>query len=155
MNFDELTDENIETLLKLPKRVTNPSARWVEKPGHRQRNFKVRGDDYFFELYQRQSTFDEADYSCVLLVIKPDGQLLTLVRYNGESHKHGEIAYRCHIHKATARAIRAGKKPESFAEMTNKYTTTDGALICLTRDCNISGISDNQPDEPDLFGGSI
>lgn len=152
MNFDDLTDENIETLLKMPKRVTNPSARWVEKPGHRQRNFKVQGDDYLFELYQRQSTFDDVDFSCGLAVIKPDGQMLTLVRYNGESHKHDQIVYRCHIHKATGQAIRAGKKPESHADMTHGYKTADGALSCLIKDCNISGINNNHPDEPDLFG---
>jgi len=53
MNFDNLSDDDLDTLRDMGKRVINPAARWVDKPGHRQRNFKVAIDKYQFELYQR------------------------------------------------------------------------------------------------------
>ncbi|MCY3805954.1 MAG: hypothetical protein OXG91_05600 [bacterium] len=34
------SDDELDELRSMRKRVTNPSARWVTKPGHRQRNFK-------------------------------------------------------------------------------------------------------------------
>ena len=48
MKFDLLSDEDIARLLALPKRVSNPSVRWQDKPGHKQRNFKVEGGDHSF-----------------------------------------------------------------------------------------------------------
>ncbi len=51
MNFDCLTNHDIEHLVRLPKQVKNPNIRWSEKPGHRQKNYKVTSGDYLFELY--------------------------------------------------------------------------------------------------------
>lgn len=151
MNFDQLTDADIALLISRPKRVTNPQVRWQEKPGHRQRNFKLDCADYSFELYLRQNVFDSEDFSCGLKVIKPDGQPLTLLRYNGKSHKHGEIEYECHIHRASERAMVAGKKPEHFASATQAYRSLDGALACLVQDAVISGLVISSRKEPDLF----
>lgn len=150
MNFDQLTDDDVAALLALPKRVTNPSVRWQDKPGHKQRNYKVEGGDFSFELYMRQNNFDIVDFSCGLKIIKPDGQPLTLVRYNGGGHKHGEIAYACHIHRTTQAAMAAGKKPESHAEQTQAYRSLDGALACLVDDLAITGLHVAH-DAPDLF----
>lgn len=151
MNFDQLTDQNIEDLIKLPKQVRNPAARWYEKPGHKQRNFSIIAESHAFTIYQRQSLFDESDFSCGLKVIRPDGQPLTLLRYNGCSHIHGDIQFACHIHRATEKAILAGKKPEFHAEATALYHTLDGALACLLKDACISGLNNVKWDEPDLF----
>ena len=60
------TDDELASLRSAPKRVTNPGARWVTKPGHRQRNFQVSGlqdDPARFTVYQRQSEQDEKDFS--------------------------------------------------------------------------------------------
>jgi len=151
MNFDQLTDEDIQVLITLPKRISNPSVRWQEKPGHRQRNFKASVGDHVFELYMRQSLHDSTDFSCGLKIIKPDGQPLTLLRYNGGSHVHGEITFESHIHRATQQAMAAGKKPESHAERTAAYRTLEGALACLLGDAAISGLASAKHDEPDLF----
>jgi hypothetical protein len=151
MNFDQLTDQDIDALLKLPKRVVNPKAQWKEKPGHRQKNYTVKGGDYDFQIYLRQNLHDNEDFSCGLKVIKPDGQPLTLVRHNGPSHIHGEIAMACHIHRTSARAIREGRKPEHYAEPTNAYTTLEGALWAMARDCAITGLPEVKPDHPDFF----
>ncbi len=75
---------------------------------------------------------------------------MTLIRYNGPSHRHGAIRYRCHIHKTTAEAISLGK-PDSYAEATNRFATLEGAMSCLLADCRIEGIS-AKPDAPGLFG---
>ncbi len=151
MNFDQLTDDDVAALLIMPKRVTNPSVRWQEKPGHKQRNYKVDGGDYTFELYMRQNLFDTTDFSCGLKIIKPDGQPLTLVRYNGGGHIHGEIVFACHIHRTTQAAMVAGKKPESHADPTNAYRTLDGALACLLEDAVVSGLPHVVHDAPVLF----
>lgn len=151
MNFDELTDADVATLLALSKRVTNPTVRWQEKPGHKQRNFKVEGGDFSFELYMRQNLFDTTDFSCGLKIIKPDGQPLTLVRYNGGGHIHGEIKFECHIHRATQAAMAAGRKPESHAEPTTVYRSLEGALACLLVDAAISGLNHVSHDVPDFF----
>jgi len=151
MNFDCLNDKDISYLINLQKHVKNPNTRWADKPGHKQKNYKVTGGDYLFELYVRQSHIDTEDFSCGLSVIKPDGQRLTLLRYNGSNHIHHEIKFSCHIHKATERAINLGKKPESFAEKTEIYHTLDGALFCLVSDAIISGLPSLKADEPDLF----
>ena len=151
MDFDQLTEQDIAALIAEPKDVVNPGARWSEKPGHRQRNHIVRSSAHAYRVYMRQSLFDDEDFSCGIAIVKPDGHLLTLLRYNGASHVHGDIRLACHIHHATAHAIRQGKKPESDAGQTARYHTLEGALAALIEDCNLSGFKESKPDEPDLF----
>ena len=151
MNFDQLTDEDIDTLITLPKTVTNPLARWQRKPGHEQCNYKLEGGEHSFELYLRQNLNNSNDFSCGLKIIKPDGQPLTLLRYNSGSHIHGDIKYACHIHRATQKAIAAGKKPESHAEQTVAYDSLQGAKVCLVRDAAVSGLHDVTLGQAELF----
>ena len=150
-------DDELAELRSMPKRVTNPNARWTEKPTHapvhRQRNFKVRTDSETgprFEIYARQNLLDEVDFSCGIAYLPLDGSRLTLARYNGSSHVHGDIEYQTHIHGATAAAIAAGRKPEREAHQTERYETLDGALACLVDDFNVSGVQ-TRPDRPRLF----
>lgn len=151
MDFDTPTDDELNRLRTIPKLVSTPRAQWKDKPGHRQRKFMADGERYQFEIYLRQNTNDERDFSCGLKVFKPDGTALTLCRYNGGSHAHHDILFRCHIHIATAQAIRLGQKPESHAEETSRYETLEGALHCMVSDCAIKGLS-TKPDESDMFG---
>ena len=147
------TDGELDSLRSAPKRVTNPGARWVTKPGHQQRNFQVAGledEAVRFAVYLRQSEQDEGDFSCGIAYLPRGGSRLTLARYNGSSHAHGDIAYRPHIHRATARAIAAGKKPESEAAETDLYTSIDGAFRCLILDFQIKGIAVPPPDQATL-----
>ena len=138
----------------MEKRVTNPGARWVTKPGHRQRNFKVDGlgdDAARFEVDQRQNDSDANDFSCGIAYLPPGGRRLTLGRYNGPSHTHGSISYRPDIHRATASAITAGKKPEYSAEETDRFSSLDGAFRCLIEDFRLRGITVPEPDQPRLL----
>lgn len=161
MAFESITDNKIDELLKCPKQLKNPNARSKSKAGHEQVNYKVEATDgsgYSFEVYKRQNKREgmEDDFSCGISWISPDGETLTLKRYNGSSHNHSnhleneKLGYHCHIHTATEKYIKANRKPEGFAIAATKYYTLNGAFHCLVTDCNISGIQ-TTADAPKLF----
>lgn len=136
------SDDDLNELRSTPKQVTNPNARWVDKPGHKQRNYEAETEHGTrYQVYQRQNTQDRKDFSCGLALIQKGERPLSLVRYNGASHRHGSIHYHCHIHRSTAEAIAAGKKEDSQAEETDRYRTLEGALACLIQDCGIRGLA--------------
>ncbi len=148
------TDDELQDLRSMPKRVTNPGARWIVKPGHRQRNYKaVGGSDTpaRFTIYVRENLEDSQDFSCGIVFKPHSGPGLTLARYNGPSHRHGKIAYKPHVHTATAEAIAAGRKPESEAVERNDYSTVSGALRNLLIDFNLSGLQIPDPDQGTLI----
>ena len=149
-----MSNDELDDLRSASKRVTNPGARWREKPGrHRQRNFTAEAEDgAVYRIYLRQNLDDDQDFSCGLALVHRGGRPLSLVRYNGASHAHGEIRYRCHIHRATAEATSAGRKVDSHADATDRYRTLEGALACLIEDCGVQGLT-AQHDERDLFDG--
>lgn len=141
----------------MAKRVINPQARWTDKPKarpvHKQRNFQVIAqldENVRFAIYQRQNIADKNDFSCGIAYLPPQAPRLTLARYNGPSHEHGNIFYRTHIHRASEKAIVKGRKPESQAEETDRFQTLEGALACLIDDFNISGLKARQ-DTPKLW----
>lgn len=141
------SEEELDELRESPKRVTNPGSRWSEKPSgapvHRQRSFKATGDaaGTRFDIYQRQNLDDEADFSSGIALVSVDGSRLTLARYNGPSHEHGDIRYRPHIHRANAESIATGGKPERHAAETDRFVTLEGAFACLLEDFNVAGVS--------------
>ena len=155
------TDEKFEHLRQMGKQIKNPGARWGERPkshiGHRQRNFKavaVDVPDFNFGVYMRQNTDVEEDFSCGIEYRPLAGSAIVLARYNGPSHWHRDadrvIDRRPHIHRASERAISMGKKPDWFAEETDRFDTVEGALACLMEDYFLTGISDIQHDHPRL-----
>ena len=151
MNFRSYTETKIDALRLMPKQVTNPGARWSDKPrtrpAQRQRGFKVMGDKGArFSVYMRQNLTDENDFSCGIAYLPPNGQPLTLARYNGPSYVHGDIVWRPHIHRVTEEAIVTGRKPEREAEETDRYETLHGVLACLIDDFNLKGIA-AEPDQ--------
>ena len=156
MNIKFYSDAEIADLRSIPKKVTNPGARWLEKPKanpvHKQRTYQVTCQEgkLLFSIYLRQNLSNDHDFSCGISYLPAIGSSLTLARYNGSSHIHGEIFYRPHIHSATKKAILAGKKPESEAEVTDCYETIEGALACLVEDFHIRGIK-TRYDEQRLF----
>lgn len=152
MAFESLSNDKIADLLNCPKQLTNPQTRSKHKDGHEQVNYKAiatDGSEHEFEIYKRQNLRDgmEDDFSCGISWIAPNGETLTLKRYNGPNHDHPNhlekvrLGLTCHIHIATEKYINANRKPEGFAEATNRYNSIDGALHCLVTDCKITGIS--------------
>lgn len=148
-----LTDDEIAQLLKMPKTAINPGAKWKEQRQSKQKNFSVQSDDekHRFLLYLRQNMRVQAHFSCGLYYHHPSGEKVTLTRYNGSDHPHGNpiegshIDYQCHIHVATQRYMEQGRKPDHYAEPTDRYTCLDGALRELILDCNISGVPLPEP----------
>ena len=154
MTEQRFSNDDLDELRSAPKQVANPGAQWIDKPGHRQRNYEVKTEaGARYRLYQRQSINDEQDFSCGLTLIRKGEKPLSLVRYNGPSHRHGSIHYRCHIHRSTAEAIEAGKRGDSYAEETDRYQNLTGALVCLIEDCSIQGLAVPYEQE-DLFYGA-
>ena len=154
MAFESLTDIQIEELISCPKRLTNPNSRVKQKDGHEQYNYKAistDGTDREFIVYKRQNmrTGMEDDFSAGLAWLAPNGEAFTLKRYNGSSHEHlnfiekEKLNLACHIHIATEKYIKANRKPEGFAEITERYSTVNGAFHSLITDCNIKGIVTN------------
>jgi len=151
MAFESLTDEFIEELISCPKKVINPKARDVLKPGHKQINYIVHSLDdsgHEFQLFMRQNLAEgmEDDFSCGLLWEASNGETLILCRYNGASHIHRNkienkvIELSFHIHRATKKYITANQNPDGFAYETDRYRTLGEALICLMNDCNVDGL---------------
>ena len=65
-----LTDRQLERFRTMEKRITNPDAQWNGKPSgnpsHWQRSFTAcsKSDEKVrFEIYQRKSIRDKADFS--------------------------------------------------------------------------------------------
>lgn len=152
-----LTDDEIDRLICLEKTVLNPKARKLEKRGSQQVNYEAESaTGERFRVYVRQNLRLPEGYSCGLLYVHTSGELVTLARYNGSDHEHanpldgtGALPAACHIHRATERYMRAGRKAEHFAETTERYSDLDGAVRALIHDCNIKGLSDNS-DETQL-----
>ena len=151
------SDDDLKVPKAMPKTATNPQARWVEKPkgvaSHGQRRFEVEGEGGVrFAIYRRQNLLDESDFSCGIHYCPVGATPLTLARYNGPSHVHGDIRFRPHIHEATVEAILAGRRAESEATETDRYTTLEGATACLLEDFHVRGIAAEhyQPGIPGL-----
>lgn len=143
------TDVELGELEAIAKQVTNPGAHWLKKPTkaplHEQREYRAvgqhKGKEVSFAVFQRRSLSDKSDFSCGIRFLPADGSPIMLARYNGPSHRHGAISFRPHIHRATARAIAAGKRPESEAEGTERFSSVDGTLHCLAEDFRVAGIA--------------
>lgn len=153
-----LSDEEIERLLTMPKKILNPKARKRLQKGSWQITYDVVGENAKFQLFWRQNQRISTNFSCGLLYFGTSDKVV-LTRYNGSDHphsnpldKHSKIDRVCHIHRATQRYMEAGRKAEHFAVPTDRYSTIDGALHALLSDCNIYGLGNPEsPDQVQLF----
>lgn len=158
MASEILTDDQINPLMEMHKRIENPGAKNRIEGKHTRRDFRVKSmdDKHEFALFVRQSTLLPDSFSAGLRWLSQSGESLMLVRFNGPSHPHsntleGErFEFEHHIHRATERYLAAGKKDEGYAEVSKEYKTINGALHCLVKKCNITGLA-TQADESDLF----
>lgn len=154
-----LLDDEIERLLKMRKRIINPSARRKAQKGSINLNYDLEAGDASFSMYVRQNIRIAQSFSCGLLYHLANGEKVTLTRYNGSDHPHSNpleggsrMTASCHIHIATQRYMEAGMKPEHYAEPTDRYTDIHGALNALLEDCNIDGLRPpNEENQHKLF----
>lgn len=158
MSLETLNDKKIHELLTCLKRVDNPSAKEKQIDKDLRKDYRVSSIDnaHEFILFTRQNTLIPESFTAGLRWKSKTGEEIILLRCNGSDHIHGNKIEKttfgpvCHIHSATERYILAGKKVESFAEMTSQYQTLEGALNYLVRFANISGIT-TRPDQPRLL----
>lgn len=154
-----LSDERIAELIAMPKRVVNPKARQVSDAKHLKCDYKVvsvPGDEEF-TVFVRQHSEMLDDFTAGLKWHAATGEAVILMRCNGASHPHKNHIEgtrfslgHYHVHKATERYIEKGYESEHFAEITNEYTSVEGALHRLCAECNISGL-DTTPESFSLF----
>ena len=165
MGFERLTDQDIEKLIKTPKRVANPLARVTLKGCYEQLNYKLHALDDSKEEFQLSTrrnieTGMEDDYSCGLSRITPHGESLALCRYHGPSHVHlnslegKRLNLVCHIHRATKKYCDGGQKAEGVDFETTRYHSLQEALHCLVQDCCIEGLKTDPEgwNQIELFG---
>src|ERR1035437_1147350 len=80
MAFESLTDNRIQELKGMAKRVTNPTARNVADANHERRDYIVESTDGTerFKLFVRQNKTISDDFSCGLQWLPAGGESLVL-----------------------------------------------------------------------------
>lgn len=108
-------------------------------------------------IFTRQSMINPFDFSVILGYKVPGfNTIFRLRRYNGK-HTHTNTIERerirdFHIHKATERYQKiGGMKEDSFAEVTDRYTSLESAIECLLDDCGFTPPMQESP----LFTGNV
>ena len=145
MPYYDLNDQDLKKFREMPKVVENPKVRWIEKHGHRQRNFRAveifgKEQEVLFQIYQRQNIkLPATNFSCGILLVLP-GNNLMLARYNSGHPGHLHDRSNCHIHWTCERVLQSGGRPERYAETTDRYTTLDEAMRCLEKDFKVNGL---------------
>jgi hypothetical protein len=143
-----LNDIEISNLINERKQMTIYPEELLrnlkDKKGHKQAEHiipKVDGSHFVIKLII--SKVNSLDFSAILGYVLPKhSKVFILRRYNGKSHVHRNTIekdsfYDFHIHTATERYQKIGKKVDYFAERTDRYSTLAEALNCLIKDCNV------------------
>jgi hypothetical protein len=141
----QLTDEKIGSLLDekklLPEDFFSPQ-KLKTKHGHKEYEINITGENGSnFRLIFRQSNLNPLDFSVILVYLpKGSNQQFRLRRYNGKSHEHGNHIeknkfYGFHIHTATERYQQSGYREDTYAEETDRYADSHGAIECMLQDC--------------------
>ena len=147
------TDEEINRLILENKNyngLIDDFLHLKESDGHKRATIEMpRADGSMFIIKLRQNKNTITDFSAILAYQeKGVNKDFKLRRYNGkhehtnklENHKFFDF----HVHYVTQRYQDAGRKEESYAEETNRYSDIKGALTCLINDCNIQIKKDAQ-----------
>lgn len=154
--MDFLSDSEISELINesksIPLNFEFFLKNWKGKKGHLEFDHKIsRNDGSYFLVKLRQSKENKLDFSVIFAYsAKGTSKIFRLMRYTGKSHVHKNALekenkfYDYHIHKATEKYQKEGRKEESYAEVTTRYSDINGALRCLIEDCNITLKEDPQ-----------
>jgi len=162
MAFPSISDEKIQELARMPKRVKNPTAHLVTDANHQKKDFLVESRDGTeqFKIFFRQSKTVANDFSCGIIWFPRGDESLILARFNGSSHVHvnrmgGEkMDCVCHVHRTTERYIQNNLSPDGHAIATASYKTASGALAELAREFKVTGLEGIAvPDQQELFNG--
>lgn len=156
-----LTELEIKSLLEerkaLPADFQRRISRRVVRMGHERADMDIIGvSGRRYCIMVRQNEMNALDFSAILGYYLPKTtSIFRLRRYNGK-HYHTNriegITFRdFHIHVATERYQRIGAREDTFAEVTDRFSTLPQALRCLLLDGHFEAPVD--PNQPDLFGG--
>ncbi len=154
-----LTDEGIQDLIALPKRITSkaPANGYREQGNHIRCDLELEAvvpNDSDFTIFIRRHTRFIENYSIGLRYRTDDRALgnITLVRYNGP---HGENSRdpdghyaRPHIHFLTEAELVSGsiQPQESQREVTNRFSTYEQALRVFFSDIATQNHNDYFPE---------
>ncbi len=139
-----LSDEQIEILIKCPKKITqHPTKEDKEdRQFHRNEMRLISTDEqYSFQVYFRRHAVFIESFS-VGLVYTPNELKgsLTLLRCNGQ---HGSTRYKhhnsCHIHRVTENILQKNLKSERDITITNAYSSYEQTVLFFSKECNIIG----------------
>lgn len=86
-----------------------------------------------------------SDFTVILMLNSPTHKEFRLLRYDGSGHDHrntiegNRIVRKPHIHRATERYQRAtfNRRPDGYAEETQRYRDLAGAWNCFQVDVNL------------------
>ena len=142
------SDNEIAGLIRERKQL---SMHWRNKSqlrpkwGHQESLLEVIGESgNEFHIIRRRNIINPLDFSVILAVRVPQSnRIFRLRRYNGKSHEHtnhieGDSFYDYHIHMATERYQEIGGREDAYAEVTDRYTDSKGALDCMLQDANFA-----------------
>lgn len=154
------TDEEIDGLIRTPK---TPVGNLTDLPPLRDRGMHARatalfrGDDgNSFKVVLRRSRANALDFSVILAIRVPgSNRWFRLRRYNGRSHVHrnrieGTTLNGFHIHTATERYQRSGRREDAYAESTTEYGDYEGAVRLLIEDAKLA-IAQRPKRQTELF----
>jgi len=129
-----LNDNNIELLMKCPKRIVKPPTKEFKADrGHMKKNFTICSVDgqFNFRGFIRYNKKFIENFS-VGMDFKPkdENNSFCLIRLNGSHGENREVAHhnKFHIHKTTEEKINSGQKPESQIEITDQYSSISEAV---------------------------
>ena len=141
------TDEEIAEFIRKPK--TRAGSR-RELPPLRHKRGHAEGSATFqdadgneFRVTLRKGLINALDFSAILMVRVPNSnRWFRLRRHNGKSHPHrnpleGSAMTGFHVHTATERYQRSGRREDTYAEATNRYSDYEGAVRCLVEDAKL------------------
>ena len=154
------TDEEINDLIHTPKA---PVGDRTDLPRLRDAGMHARATALFrdddgneFKVVLRRSRANALDFSVILAVRMPrSNRWFRLRRYNGRSHVHrnrieGTTVSGFHIHTATERYQRSGRREDAYAEAATTYGDYEGAVSCLIEEANL-GIARRPDLQAELF----
>jgi hypothetical protein len=150
-----LTDDEIEALLREPKRLP---ADWqsILQPRrrvrflHKEKSIDLRGEwGNNFILYVRSSSLNPLDFSVILVILDKDGTEYRLLRANGKhASRHtnlwekgrglspSRLPVGFHVHKATQRYQEEGFRIDGYAETCQEYETLEQAVHYVVKEAN-------------------
>lgn len=143
--------EEIERLIKCPKKVTSPPPRdFVSEGAHLRLDAKLvstDGTECAFSVFVRKSIHFPENFSVGLIHNSKDGRGdITLMRCNGphgvynagsgqtSAHPH----FHTHIHRATEAALEAGERAEKNAETSTAFATAEEAVCYFMSEVNVN-----------------